>query len=105
MGKVNIYLSDSLEKQVEDRSRRTDLKKSQIVQRALRRYLGKSDFIEGETDVEDVCEKQEELEGELIEVKETQNALLKELGYKVKVPEEEPDEETVELVRAGDEEE
>ena len=88
MGKVNIYLSDSLQKEIEDKSRRNDLKKSQIVQRALKKYLDQDDSTEDETDIETVTEKQEELEEELTEVRQTQNALLKKLGYKIKLKEE-----------------
>ena len=39
MGKTTVYLPDELLQSLENKTRKDDIKKSQLVQRALRKYL------------------------------------------------------------------
>ena len=78
MGKTTIYLSDDLLKSLENKTRKDDIKKSQLVQRALKKY-----FANGENEDEDSL-KQEVLESKVEDIEKIQDAILKNLNLKVK---------------------
>ena len=78
MGKTTVYLSDELLKSLENKGRKDDIKKSQIVQRALKKY-----FENGENEDEDSL-KQEVLESKVEDIEKIQDAILKNLNLKVK---------------------
>ena len=78
MGKTTVYLSDELLKSLEDKTRKDDIKKSQLVQRALKKY-----FENGENEDEDSL-KQEVLESKVEDIEKIQDAILKNLNLKVK---------------------
>ena len=80
MGKTTVYLPDELLKSLEDKTRKDDIKKSQLVQRALRKY-----FANGENEDEDSLNiRQEQLESKVEDIKKIQDALLENLNLKVK---------------------
>ena len=96
MGQTTVYLPDELLKSLENKTRKDDLKKSQLVQRALRKY-----FANGENENEDSLNiRQEQLESKVEDIEKIQDALLENLNLKVKnKPEpEEIDEDEILLV-------
>lgn len=95
MIQINVYLPEDIDKKLEEYSGKEDLKKSATIRKALTAYFGN-------TKSEDE-ERLSSLEGEIQDINKTQKAILKKLGLKVK--EEEPEEETFELVDEEDEEE
>ena len=100
MGKTTVYLPDDLLKSLEDKTRKDDIKKSQLVQRALRKY-----FANGENENEDSLNiRQEQLESKVEDIEKIQDALLENLNLKVKnrIEPEEIDEDEILLV--GDDE-
>ena len=100
MGKTTVYLSDDLLKSLENKTKKDDIKKSQLVQRALRKY-----FANGENEGEDALNiRQEQLESKVEDIEKIQDALLENLNLKVKnrIEPEEIDEDEILLV--GDDE-
>ena len=96
MGKTTVYLSDDLLKSLENKTQKDDIKKSQVVQRALKKY-----FENGENEDEDSLNiRQEQLESKVENIEKIQDALLENLNLKVKnKPEpEEIDEDEILLV-------
>ena len=80
MGKTTVYLPDELLKSLETKTRKDDIKKSQLVQRALRKY-----FANGENEDEDsISIRQEQLESKVENIEKIQDALLENLNLKVK---------------------
>ena len=78
MGKTTVYLPDELLKSLENKTRKDDIKKSQIVQRALRNYFEQN----GEEDTLNI--RQEQLESKVEDIEKIQDALLENLNLKVK---------------------
>ena len=78
MGKTTVYLSDELLKSLENKTQKNDLKKSQIVQRALRNYFEQDD------DEDTLTLRQEQLESKVDDIEKIQDALLENLNLKVK---------------------
>ena len=78
MGKTTVYLSDELLRSLENRTQRDDIKKSQVVQRALRNYF------EQNVDEDALTIRQEQLESKVEDIEKIQDALLKNLNLKVK---------------------
>ena len=97
MGKTTVYLPDELLKSLETKTQRDDIKKSQIVQRALKKY-----FENGENEDEDSLNiRQEQLESKVENIEKIQDALLENLNLKVKnrlEPEEIEEEDEILLV-------
>ena len=97
MGKTTVYLPDDLLKSLENKTRKDDTKKSQLVQRALKKY-----FENGENEDEDSL-KQEVLESKVEDIEKIQDAILKNLNLKVK-NKIEPEEIEDEILLVGDDE-
>ena len=80
MGKTTVYLSDELLTSLENKTRKDDIKKSQLVQRALKKY-----FENGENeDADSLNIRQEQLESKVEDIAKIQDALLENLNLKVK---------------------
>jgi metal-responsive CopG/Arc/MetJ family transcriptional regulator len=101
MGKTTVYLPDELLNTLEKKTQEDDLKKSQLVQRALKRYFEAEQDEEPDT----IAIKQEQLEARLDTIEKTQDALLDKLELHVKKPKEVKEEEKVILMEEGEEEE
>ena len=97
MGKTTVYLPDELLKSLETKTRKDDIKKSQIVQRALRNYFEQN----GEEDT--LTLRQEQLESKVEDIEKIQDALLENLNLKVK-NRIEPEEIEDEILLVGDDE-
>jgi hypothetical protein len=78
MGKTTVYLPDELLKSLENKTQRDDIKKSQVVQRALRNYF------EQENDEDALTIRQEQLESKVEDIEKIQGALLRNFNLKVK---------------------
>ena len=99
MGKTTVYLPDELLKSLENKTRKDDIKKSQLVQRALRKY-----FANGENEDEDALNiRQEQLESKVEDIEKIQDALLENLNLKVE-NRSEPEEIEDEILLVGDDE-
>jgi len=98
MGKTTVYLSDELLESLENKTRKDDIKKSQIVQRALRNYFEQN----GEEDTLSI--RQEQLESKVEDIEKIQDALLKNLNLKVKNRREPEEIEEDEILLVGDDE-
>ena len=99
MGKTTVYLPDELLKSLENKTRKDDIKKSQLVQRALRKY-----FANGENEGEDALNiRQEQLESKVEDIEKIQDALLENLNLKVE-NRSEPEEIEDEILLVGDDE-
>ena len=99
MGKTTVYLSDELLKSLENKTKKDDIKKSQLVQRALRKY-----FANGENEDEDSLNiRQEQLESKVEDIEKIQDALLENLNLKVE-NRSEPEEIEDEILLVGDDE-
>ena len=98
MGKTTVYLPDELLESLENKTRKDDIKKSQIVQRALRNYFEQN----GEKDALNI--RQEQLESKVEDIEKIQDALLKNLNLKVKNRLEPEEIEEDEIMIVGDDE-
>ena len=99
MGKTTVYLPDELLKSLENKTKKDDIKKSQLVQRALRKY-----FANGENEDEDsISIRQEQLESKVEDIEKIKDALLENLNLKVK-NKIEPEEIEDEILLVGDDE-
>ena len=101
MGKTTVYLSDELLKSLENKTQKNDLKKSQIVQRALKNYFEQDD------DEDTLTLRQEQLESKVEDIEKIQDALLENLNLKVKnrIEPEEIDEDEILLVEDDEDDE
>jgi predicted transcriptional regulator len=98
MGRTTVYLSDDLMESLENKTSNSDIKKSQIVQRALRNYFEQ----DNQEDVLTI--RQDQLESKVEDIEKVQNALLKNLNLKVKSKPEPEEVEEEEILLVGEEE-
>lgn len=98
MGKMSVYLPDELLEKVKRKTKEDDLKQSQLIQRALKEHF------EAGQDEESEEFKLEQLEDQVETIKRTQDALLKKLNLRIKVPKEEKVEEEKVILLGEDEE-
>ena len=98
MGKTTVYLPDELLKSLETKTQRDDIKKSQVVQRALKNYFEQN----GEEDT--LSLRQEQLESKVEDIEKIQDALLKNLNLKVKNRQEPEEIEEDEILLVGEDE-
>jgi predicted transcriptional regulator len=98
MGRTTVYLSDDLMESLENKTSNSDIKKSQIVHRALRNYFEQ----DNQEDVLTI--RQDQLESKVEDIEKVQNALLKNLNLKVKSKPEPEEVEEEEILLVGEEE-
>ena len=97
--RINVYLPEDIDKKLEEYSGKEDLKKSATIRKALVTY-----FNELDEDQKESSDKLSSLESEVDSLANTQKAILKKMGLKVK-KEPELKEEMVELEPLDEDEE
>ena len=101
MGKTTVYFPDELLQTLEKKTQEDDLKKSQLVQRALKQYF----IAEQDEEPDSLAIKQEQLEAKMETLEKTQEALLEKLKLHIKKPKEEVEEEEEKIVLMEEDEE
>ena len=100
MGKTTVYLPDELLNALERRTKEDDIKKSQLVQRALKKYF-ETEQNEGE---DTINIRQDQLEDKVENLENVQEALLEKLKLRIKNKPEPEEIDEDEIVLVGDDE-